>query len=236
MNCIIIDDEPLAQKGLESFVQEIPYLNLVATCDNVRMALDELSKQRVDLLFLDIKMPKITGIEFLKSMKNPPLTIITSAYTNYALESYEFNVIDYLVKPIPFERFLKAVDKAQEYLKLKMGQGHATQEDYCFIRCDKRYEKIFFDDIIYIEALQNYIVIFAKDRKLISYLTMKNMEEYLPADRFIKVNKSFIVPIAKVDNISGNMIQIGAHSFTIGRPFREQVMERLLGNKLIKRS
>lgn len=237
INCIIIDDEPLAQKGMESFVSEIPFLNHLQTCDNAMQALEVISSQNVELMFLDIKMPKMSGLDLLKNLSKPPVTIVTTAFPDYAVTGFELSVLDYIIKPIPFERFVKAVTKAKEYLELiaKSGNDKLSKDNYCFIRCESKYEKLFFAEIIFVEALQNYIIINTKTRRLISYLTIKSIEEHLPVEQFIKINKSFLISIPKIDNISGNIIHIGARSFTIGRPFRENVLDRLLKDHLVKR-
>jgi DNA-binding LytR/AlgR family response regulator len=237
INCIIIDDEPLAQKGMEAFVSEIPFLHLAHTCDSAMHALEVISSQNIELMFLDIRMPKMSGLDFLKNVARPPLTIITTAYPDFALSSFELNVLDYLVKPIAFERFVKSVTKAKEYLELlaKNDIDKNKNNDYCFIRCESKYEKLSFEEIVFVEALQNYVVIHTKTKRLITYLTVKSIEEHLPYDSFIKINKSFIISIPKIDNISGNTIHIGAHSFNIGRAFREPVLERILNDRLVKR-
>jgi DNA-binding LytR/AlgR family response regulator len=236
INCIIIDDEPLAQKGMEAFVADIPFLHLCATCDSAIDALEIISEQKPELMFLDIRMPRMNGLEFLKNVSHPPVTIITTAYPDFAVTGFELNVLDYLIKPIPFERFVKAVTKAKEYIELTVkGNEKGKNTDFCFIRCENKYEKLNFDEIIYIEALQNYVVIHTKARRLITYLTIKSVEEHLPSDTFIKINKSFIISIPKIDNISGNVIRIGAHSFTIGRIYRDHVLENIFKERLVKR-
>ena len=237
INCIIVDDEPLAQQGMAGFVAEVPFLELAGICDNAMQAIDHISARNVKLMFLDIKMPKMSGIDLLKNISVPPVTIITTAYPDYAVAGFELNVLDYLIKPIPFERFTKAVTKAREYIELvaRSGTEKLKGSDFCFIRCESKYEKIFFEEIMFVEAMENYVLIHTKSKRLISYLTIKSIEEHLPQDLFIKINKSFIVSIPKIDNISGNDIHSGSHTFTIGRSFRPQVLERLLKNNLVKR-
>lgn len=168
MQCILADDEPLARKGIENFIREIPFLELADSCCSAMQVMDVLSTKKPDLLFLDIQMPKMTGLDFLKSLPQPPITIITTAYPNYAVESYELAVIDYLLKPIPFERFVKAVNKAREYFELQNNvQANKEQaHDYCFIKCDKTYEKIDYADILFVEAFVNYVVIHLKGKKV----------------------------------------------------------------------
>jgi len=235
MECIIVDDEPLARKGIEKFVREMPVLELKASYGNPMDAIECIKAERVDLLFLDIQMPKITGLDLLKSVKPLPITIITSAFPDYALLSYELDVVDYLVKPIPFERFVKAVNKARDFYELQQLKNTDKAPEFIFVKCDNRFEKVLFDDIFYVEAMRNYVVIHLAGRKLISYLTMKNMEDNLPADRFLKINKSQILPLTKIDSISGNEIKLAGHSFVISRANKDQVLERIFNGQLLKR-
>jgi DNA-binding LytR/AlgR family response regulator len=182
-------------------------------------------------------MPKMTGIEFLRTLKNPPITIITTAYQNYALEGYELDVTDYLIKPISLERFAKAVNKARDFFMLRAagnGKLHIA-EDYFFIKCGSRYEKVAYDDVLFIEALQNYVVIQTKTKRLITYLTFKGVEEYLPAEQFLKVQKSYIISLPKIEKIEGGEIKIGPHSIPISRQSKDEVMNAILGNRLMRR-
>ena len=237
LNCLIIDDEPIARKGLEEHVQEIEFLNCIASCENALKASTYLNEQKIDLLYLDIHMPKVTGIDFLKSLKNPPLTILTTAYSDYALEGYTLDVIDYLVKPITFERFLKASQKAMEFFQLKTNAANysASRADYFFVRCDRKFEKVFFRDVSYVEGLQNYAVIHLHDRKLITYITLTSLENQLPKDEFLKVHKSFLISVPHVKAIEGDEIIIGDARIPISRNLREQVTHQILGNRLFKR-
>jgi len=237
LNCVIADDEPLARKGIENFAREIPFLNIVASCSNPLGVMDKLSQQKIDLLFLDVQMPQMTGIEFLRTVKNPPLTIITTAFPNYALEGYELDVIDYLIKPISFERFIKAVNKAKEYFDVKeqpLSPGN-EEIDYFFIKCEKHFEKIIINEILFVEALQNYVMIHTDKKRLITYVTLKTVEDYLPQSQFVKVSRSYIIAISKIDKINGNEIKIGTHSIPIGRAMKEEVLNTIFKNKLLKR-
>jgi len=237
LNCLIIDDEPIARKGLEEHVQEIEFLNCIASCENALKASTYLNEQKIDLLYLDIHMPKVTGIDFLKSLKNPPLAILTTAYSDYALEGYTLDVIDYLVKPITFERFLKASQKAMEFFQLKSNatKYSASRADYFFVRCDRKFEKVFFRDVSYVEGLQNYAVIHLHDRKLITYITLTSLENQLPKDEFLKVHKSFLISVPHVKAIEGDEIIIDEARIPISRNLREQVTHQILGNRLFKR-
>ena len=237
LNCLIIDDEPIARKGLEEHVQEIEFLNCIASCENALKASTYLNEQKIDLLYLDIHMPKVNGIDFLKSLKNPPLTILTTAYSDYALEGYTLDVIDYLVKPITFERFLKASQKAMEFFQLKTNAANysSSRADYFFVRCDRKFEKVFFRDVSYVEGLQNYAVIHLHDRKLITYITLTSLENQLPKDEFLKVHKSFLISVPHVKAIEGDEIIIDDARIPISRNLREQVTHQILGNRLFKR-
>jgi len=225
INCIVIDDEKLARKGLMNFISEIPFLNLIGAYSNPLEAMAIVQEERVDLIFLDIHMPKMTGFEMLRSMSHTPLTIITTAFPDYALESYELNVIDYLVKPIPVERFVKAVNKVKEFIDLKDANSKG-RDDYFFIKCKNRFEKIFFDDLLYIEALQNYVLIYCNSKRYITYLTLKSVEDYLPVSMFRKVQKSFIVSLSKIESYTSEMVEMNGTYVPIGRGYKD-VIEKL---------
>jgi DNA-binding LytR/AlgR family response regulator len=238
INCIIIDDEPLARKGLKEYIADVAFLSLVGEFDSAVKATELLSKRAVQLVFLDIQMPKITGLDFLRSLHRPPPVIFTTAYPQYALDGFDLNALDYLVKPISFDRFFKAALKAKEYYEVRQhNEETATgkKEDYFFIKADNKLVKIFFAEILFVEALQNYVTIHTTDKKYITYLTFKSVEEYLPADRFIKTHKSYIISASKIDSIEGNDIRIGNHHIPISRNEKEEVMEKLLKGKFLKR-
>ncbi len=237
LKAIVVDDEPFAVKGLVNYINEVKFIELVGTFENAMDAGEALGKQQVDLMFLDIQMPELTGIDFLKSLKTKPLTVFTSAYPEYALEGYELDVIDYLVKPISAERFLKACQKAKEYYELQLSKKSTTNsEDSFFIKCDKKIEKVLYDDILYVEALHNYVAVYTHSNRLVTYLTLKNIEERLPKDRFIKVQKSFIVSFSKVKGIEdGNVIVESQKKIPISRTNREEITKAILGNNLLKR-
>lgn len=239
INCIIIDDEPLARTGLKEYIADIDFLNLLAVFDNPLAATGLLGSGDVQLLFLDIQMPKITGLDFFKSLKNPPPVIFTTAFPQYALDGFEVNALDYLVKPVSFDRFLKAALKAKEFYELrqvnKSGPSEGEAAKYFFIKADNKLVKILYDDILFIEALQNYVNIHTTDKKYMSYLTFRSVEDYLPASRFIKVHKSFIISAAKVDSIEGNEIRMGQHHIPISRSLKDEVIEKLVAGKFLKR-
>jgi DNA-binding LytR/AlgR family response regulator len=241
LKCVAIDDEPLARECIANYVKEVDFLHLLGVGSNPLELNQFLDKEEVDLIFLDIQMPVMNGIDFLKATPNPPLVIITTAYPSYALEGFQLDVMDYLVKPITFDRFFKAVNKAKDYHKLLAKS--ATQEkgktdaaaDYFFIKCDYKYERIYFDDILYIQALQNYVTIYTKKGKYITLLYLKNVEQNLDNLSFIRVHKSYIVSIPKIEAIENNEIIIQSFRIPISRNYRDEVIEKVVNNKLWKK-
>jgi len=229
---IIVEDEPLAREGLLSYIKDVDFLEVKRVCEDALEANQVLAAGGVDLMFLDIQMPKITGIDFLKSLKNPPMVIMTTAYPNFALQGYELDVLDYLVKPFPFDRFLKAANKARDYFELKQSGNNAAspsvKEDYFFVKCDYRYEKIHFSDVLYVEGMENYVVIHTSAQKYVTLLRMKNMEETLPASDFYRIHKSFIASIKKISSIDGNEVVIGGKRLPISREKKAEIMEKVV--------
>jgi DNA-binding LytR/AlgR family response regulator len=234
LKCLIVDDEPVARKGLEEYVNEIEFLDLVAKCENPMKASTYIGKESIDLIFLDIHMPKLSGIEFLRTIKNPPMIIFTTAYSEYALEGYSLDVIDYLMKPISFDRFLKAAIKAKDFHNLKY-RGRESASDFFFVKCDSKYEKVFYQDVTYVEALQNYVVIHTKDRKLITYITISGLESQLPREMFVKVHKSYLVSISWIKALDGNELLVGNVRIPISRNLKDDVMNLIVKNNLLKR-
>ena len=237
LRCIIIDDEPIARKGLKEYIQDASFLQLAGEFDNPLKAAELLMQEKIDLLFLDIQMPKMTGLEFLKTLSHPPMVIFTTAYPQYAVEGFEWNAIDYLLKPFSFERFWKAVSKARTMQEAITQPVSATTEpDYFFIKSDNKLIKIAYDDVLFIEALQNYVAVYtATGKKYITYITFHSIESHLPTGRFIRTHKSYIVAAGKVESIEGNEITIGAHHIPISRTERETVLEALIQNRLLRR-
>lgn len=232
INCVIIDDEPLAREGLANYVREVDFLNLGGICENPLELLPLIDRQTVDLIFLDIQMPKMNGIEFLKIMQKPPMVVITTAYPSYALEGFQLNVLDYLLKPITFERFFKAAAKARDYHKLLTGDPAKQDEDYFFIKCGNKYEKIPFEDILYVEGMQNYVNIYTDKGKFVTMLSLKSLEENLDERAFIRVHKSYIVAINKINGIEGNEIFIQTGRIPISRNYRQEVLEKVVSKRL----
>lgn len=237
INVIIIEDEPLAQEILESYISKLPQLNLVAKCSNAIEANTALKENDVDLMFLDIKMPQITGIEFLKSLSNPPLTIFTTALPNHAVEGFELNAVDYLVKPIPLERFMKAVGKAEDILQREGASNVGNDgEDFIFVKSDKKLIKIKYDDIIYIEGLKDYVIIRMANSKVITLQTMKSLESKLPDNLFKRIHRSYIVAIDKIDALVGNSIEVterGAPKvIPVGKNYKDDIL-KIINSKRI---
>jgi DNA-binding LytR/AlgR family response regulator len=226
-----VDDEPLARCGLERYIRDIPQLQLTASCSNVTEFLGELKKQPVDLLLLDIQMPKITGMDLLRSVRNLPVSIITSAYSDFALQSYEFEVIDYLVKPISLPRFLKAIDKAAYFIDVKRRPA-VKPADFIFIKCNNKYERLDFNEILFVESLQNYVAIQTYSKKLVCHLTLKSIENQLPISCFVRINKSTIVALRQIDHIAGNgKVCIGEHTFSVSRLNKHAILQKILTNR-----
>lgn len=239
LRCAIVDDEPLAAEGLMKYIEVIDYLEPIAIAENPIELNKILENERIDLIFMDIQMPYMTGLDFLKIKTNLPMVIITTAYPNYALEGFQFDAVDYLLKPITFNRFFKATNKARELYWLKNQKTESTlqssEPDYLFIKCESKYEKILIDEILFVQALQNYVIIYTTRGKYMTLLPLKAVEEYLDANRFLRVHKSYLVAIAKIGSIENNDITIQSHLIPISRTMREQVIETVVKSKLLSR-
>jgi DNA-binding LytR/AlgR family response regulator len=236
LKCIIIDDEPIARKVLQEFIEEIDYLELIGQAENPLKAMSLLNDNEADIVFLDINMPKINGIEFLKTSKLKANIIMTTAYADYAVEAFGLEVLDYLVKPVAFDRFLKACNRAKERGKLiEFGTVMQSKADHFFIKCNNQIDKVFYTDLIYAEAMLNYVMLYTTSKKMMVYVTIKALEEQLPSDIFIKVHKSFIVNINKIKSIEGNILDIGNEKITISQSLREKVIAEIVKDKMIKR-
>ncbi|MDW7691463.1 LytTR family DNA-binding domain-containing protein [Flammeovirgaceae bacterium SG7u.111] len=240
IRCVVIDDEPLARECIIDYVQKVDFLELAGTGNNPIELTKLLEETDVDLVFLDIQMPLMNGIEYLKVTKKPPMVIITTAYPSYALEGFQLDVLDYLVKPITFNRFFKGAAKAKEYYQL-LCNSLATeapselQDSYFFVKCDYKFEKIFFKDIKYIEGMQNYVVIYTEMGKYVTLLNMKTIEENLKGQPFVRVHKSYIASILKVQCIENNELLMDGARVPISRNYRDDVLQKVLGGKLWKK-
>jgi DNA-binding LytR/AlgR family response regulator len=228
---LVVEDEPLAREGLLNYLQEIDFAEVVGVCENALQANEHLASGSVDLMLLDIQMPKVTGIEFIKSLKHPPLVIFTTAYPNFALQGYELDILDYLVKPFPLERLLKAMNKAREFFLLKNKGVQPSAERFFFVKCDQRYEKIIFDEVLFVEGMENYVVIHTLAKKFITLMRMKDLEEKLPANEFIRVHKSYIVAVKAITSIDGNDLIIAGKNIPMSREKKSEILEVLLRNK-----
>lgn len=235
MRCIIVDDEPLSREGLERYVARVGFLEHAGSFENALQASEALQKLEVNLIFLDIQMPYMTGIDFLKNLIRPPLVIFHTAFPNFALESYQLDVIDYLVKPITFERFFKAVNKAHEYFTLRndktRGEAGTVGKEFIFIKCENRYEKVEFAKILFIEGMQNYAILQLTDDKLMTLMTLKSLEDILPESAFFRIHKSYIVNLNNVKSIDGNRVRVGDRMIPFSKIHKETIFNRLVRNK-----
>jgi len=238
LSCIIVDDEPVARKILEEFTEQVPFLDLLGKFESAMKAEEFLKNHRPDIIFLDIEMPKVSGLQMLKRVNIESMVILTTAFPQYALDGYELDIIDYLLKPFALHRFLKAVQKAKDFHEMKThpiatGSGH-TPPSYIFIKSDKRIEKVELSDILYAEVLGNYLTIYTDRKKIIAYLTMKSLESQLPPSDFIKIHQSFLVNRSKIESVEGNDLMVGTKSLPISRNYRDGVTN-LINQRLLKR-
>jgi len=240
MTCIIVDDEPLARQGMEMNIASVSSLQLMGSFGSALAAGDFLHKQSIDLMFLDINMPVLNGLDFLKSLTESPLVIFTTAYPQYALESYELDAIDYLVKPIRIERFLKAVNKAENHLRLLQQEGNKNQvekieDDFIYIKADRKYFKIWFKDILYIEGLKDYVIIYTADNKFITSMNVKTIAAQLPPALFARVSKSYIVNTLHISSFDNELIYIQKNEIPLGQGFKDDFMRQHIDGKVVRR-
>jgi len=234
MNYLIVDDEPIAHRIIEGYCQNLPYMKLTGNCYDALQAFELLNKQTVDLIFLDINMPKIKGFEFLRTLATPPAVIVTSAYQEFALEGYELNITDYLLKPFSMERFMKAVNKLNTAISEKQNtvipQAYIQDETNkrIFLKGDKKHYQVAIDDILFVEAYGNYVKLTLPEETIITHEKISSFESILPMNQFIRVHKSFIVAVDKIRQVEGNRIFITKHVVPIGQVYRMNV-NKLLG-------
>lgn len=230
---MIVDDEPLARDLMRGHIEKLENFEIVADCNNAMKALSVLREKHVDLVFMDIQMPQITGLEFLKTLKHPPKIIITTAYREYALEGFELDVVDYLLKPITFERFLKSVNKyyqiSQDQVQMvpNVTSEKVMEESFIYVKENKKVIKLYLSEIRYIEGLSEYVQIYTDKRKIITKTSMTLMEEKLPTENFLRIHKSYIVPINKIEAFTANTIEIHGKELPIGRNFKNAVLNSL---------
>lgn len=234
MNCIIVDDEPLAREAMELLVEDSGLLNLIGTFNSAAAASRLMDQQSVDLVFLDIQMPGITGIEFARTISKKTLVVFTTAYTEYALDSYEVDAIDYLVKPIEPERFSKAVNKAIAYHALLLQEEKESIEttkdtdEYFFVKADRKYFKVNYADILFIEGLKDYAILQLADQRIITRMSLKALFDLLPKSAFLRVNKSYIINTQHIDSFDNNDIFIRTHEIAIGNSYRDAFFEEFV--------
>lgn len=229
INCIIIEDEPLATEKLTAFVERVPTLNLLTTFDNALLAIEFLASNVVELIFLDIQMEQLTGIEFLESVQTKAQVIITTAYSEFALKGYELRVSDYLLKPYSFSRFVQAIDKVNSQHQLM--QQSQKETDFIFVKTEYRIEKVNLGDILYIEGMKDYLKLVTTEGNIMTLQRFKTYEAFLPSDQFARVHKSYIVAIAKIKSIERNRIKIGDKRIPISDTYRERFNKRLDGKR-----
>jgi DNA-binding LytR/AlgR family response regulator len=232
IKCIIVEDETLAQDVIKSHLQQFDRLELVAVCRNAPEALETIRTKEVDVMFLDIHLPGMTGLHFLRSLPDPPLVVLTTAHAEYALESYEFSVIDYLLKPISFERFSRAVNKIIDgrLFPASGKEKERPQGDHIFVRSNSKFFKVNFSEIIYIQGMKDYLKIHTSDYMLVTHQTMNELEKTLPSRQFLRVHKSYIVAIAHIRSIYGNSVELNKATIPIGINYKEKVIE-LIGKR-----
>lgn len=230
---LLVDDEYLALQLLENFIKNLPELELVATTESPIEAADILNKNSIDLLFLDIQMPTLSGVNLLKTLKHPPITIFTTGYSEYALEAFDLNVVDYLLKPFSFERFLQAVNKAKAQLPVPSAPAVSVSKEmetfptYITIKADAKIVKVYLADILFIEGLKEYVKIVCEKEKFVTFERLKNLEATLPNSQFLRIHKSYIVHIPKVKAIEGNLLFIGTYKVPISRVKKEEVVAKI---------
>ena len=237
MNAIIVDDEPLAQEVLETYIAQVPEVTLVGKAANAVEANTLLRAGNVDLMFLDVQMPMLSGIDFLRSLDNPPMTILTTAFSEFAVDAFSLNALDYLMKPIALDRFMKAVNKAvQASGGLKTEVLEEAERDYIFVKADKKLVKVEFDDVVYIEGLKDYVIIRNQNSRVITLQTMKSLEEKLPSNKFRRVHRSFIVNLEKVIAVEGNSLEVmqdgKVKHVAIGKNYRDALLDHINSMKL----
>ncbi|PKV51411.1 LytTR family two component transcriptional regulator [Aquimarina sp. MAR_2010_214] len=233
MRCLIVDDEPLARKGLEDFVYQTPFLEHVKSLASAIETIEFLKENPIDILFLDIQMPDMTGVELIKSFQNPPQVIFTTAHREFALDGFELDVIDFLLKPFSYSRFLKAVNKIVVVDDKK--EKNNVAKNHIFIKCNGMITKVFVDDITFIETAKDYIQIHTIHDKYLTLVSLKHIEEELPKEKFIRVHRYYLVGLSHIKKLEGNLIYVGDHKIKISRTLRNEVYKTIIGNTFIGR-
>jgi len=238
LKCLAVDDEPYALDVLETYIQKIDDLELVTKCTNAIDAFNLIQKEKIDVLFLDIQMPKLTGIDFLKNITNPPQVIFTTAYRDYALDGYDLNITDYLLKPFSFERFLKAINKV--YLNsqtqdsnINQIKDEAKEQNIIYFKADKKMLKVWLDDIFYIESMKDYVFVKTLKREIISYQKISFLDEKLPGHKFLRIHRSFIIAVDKIEAFCATHVDVAGKEIPIGRNYKNQVLKKLNQENLL---
>ncbi len=232
LKCLIIDDEPPAREIIHRYINELPMLECAGECGNALQSISFLQQNDIDLIFLDIKMPQINGNEFLKTIKNPPPVIFTTAHIDYAIEGYELDVIDYLLKPIKFDRFVKAVNKAfvlkgSDAVDMKQGPETPVTENFVYFRCERKMVKVMLHDILYIESMKDYVKIFTTDGTVITKLSLSAVQSMLPEKDFLRTHRSYIVSASKIKSYTHELVEINKSEIPIGKLYRKEVLQAL---------
>ncbi len=231
LRCLVVDDEPVARKGLAAYVDQVPFLHLVGTCKSALEAATLLQEQPVDLLFLDIQMPDLTGIEFVRTLDTPPAVVFTTAYREYAIEGFELQALDYLVKPISFERFLKAANRARQFLR----PSPAPESDHFFIKTDGQYVKIRLEEVLYFESDKDYLFIHTPRKRYMTLLSLKQLEQELPTERFVRVHRSFIVNLQHIEALESGHLTVAGRQIPISRNLQQTLFKNYVEGRLWKR-
>lgn len=229
--CLVIEDEPLAQQVLKKYIADHPMLQLTAICNDALEAQQLLSAEKIAILFLDINLPKLSGIHFLRSLTDAPVVIFTTAYPEFAVEGFDLDAIDYLMKPFSFERFLKAVNKAIEKLK-PATTSPAQEQRFIFLKADKKVFKVNTNEILYCEAVDDYVKVIAQNEQYLVHYTLKKLSEELPANNFLRVHKSYIIAKDKIKFFEGNYVKVADKDIPIGASYKEEIYARLKDKKL----
>ncbi len=232
--CIIIDDEPIAIRVIKKHLSAFTDFKVVAECSNALEAMPIISNEKIDLMFCDIQMPQITGVDFVRSLAHPPKVIFTTAYRDYAVDAFELNVVDYLLKPISFERFTKAINNFMEQNSAKISQQEnseteLSQHDFIFMKADKKYHKLNLSDILYFESLGDYVIAFTNDKKIVTKERISNLAENLSGNNFIQIHRSYIVSISKIESVGSGFVEINKKKLPIGRNYKPEL------NKLLQK-
>jgi two-component system LytT family response regulator len=227
MNCIIVDDDEMSRTAMQHLVSQVQYLNLAGTCCTATEALNMLTNKKIDLMLLDIEMPEMTGLELVKSLKKPPLTILATSKKEYAVEAFECNVVDYIVKPVAMDRFYKAIEKAKEIFEGSTQTIDFSDKKYVFIKTNGTRIKIYINEILWIEALGDYLTINTSEKKYTIHSTMKSIENKLSPDKFIRVHRSFLISIDNINSIDDSVIVIGKQLIPVGATYKENLNKRL---------